>query len=113
MKLILVNGPPGSGKSTLARHYADALPPALALDVDRVRAMVGGWRSSPGDAGLPGLVREPVFRVRARLESPSITAYGERWPLRSGLSAQADIALDSRPLYLWVIEPILRLRGRL
>ncbi|MEU0792612.1 AAA family ATPase [Amycolatopsis sp. NPDC005961] len=56
MKLILVNGPPGSGKSTLARHYADAHPPALALDVDRVRAMVGGWRSSPGEAGL--LARE-------------------------------------------------------
>jgi predicted kinase len=52
VKLILLNGPPGSGKSTLARRYADAHPPALALDVDRVRAMIGGWRSSPGEAGL-------------------------------------------------------------
>ncbi len=56
MKLILLNGPPGSGKSTLARRYADAHPPALALDVDRVRAMIGGWRSEPGAAGL--LARE-------------------------------------------------------
>ncbi|EOD69323.1 ATP-binding protein [Amycolatopsis vancoresmycina] len=52
MKLILVNGPPGSGKSTLARRYADDHPPALALDVDRIRAMLGGWRTSPGEAGL-------------------------------------------------------------
>lgn len=52
MKLILLNGPPGSGKSTLARRYADAHPPSLALDVDRVRAMIGGWRASPGEAGL-------------------------------------------------------------
>ncbi|WP_410639495.1 AAA family ATPase [Amycolatopsis sp. lyj-346] len=52
MKLILLNGPPGSGKSTLARRYADNHPPALALDVDRVRAMLGGWRASPGEAGL-------------------------------------------------------------
>lgn len=52
MKLILLNGPPGSGKSTLARRYADDHPPALALDVDRIRAMLGGWRSSPGEAGL-------------------------------------------------------------
>ncbi|WIY03616.1 ATP-binding protein [Amycolatopsis mongoliensis] len=52
MKLILLNGPPGSGKSTLARRYADAHPPALALDVDRVRAMVGGWRENAGAAGL-------------------------------------------------------------
>ena len=52
MKLILLNGPPGSGKSTLARRYADAHPPALALDVDRIRAMIGGWRAPPGEAGL-------------------------------------------------------------
>ncbi|MDQ7805289.1 ATP-binding protein [Amycolatopsis sp. A133] len=52
MKLILLNGPPGSGKSTLARRYADDHPPALALDVDRIRAMLGGWRSSPAEAGL-------------------------------------------------------------
>lgn len=52
MKLVLLNGPPGSGKSTLARRYADDHPPALALDVDRLRAMVGGWRTSPGEAGL-------------------------------------------------------------
>jgi predicted kinase len=52
VKLILLNGPPGSGKSTLARRYADTHPPALALDVDRIRAMIGGWRSSPAEAGL-------------------------------------------------------------
>ncbi|SEB34116.1 Predicted kinase [Amycolatopsis tolypomycina] len=51
MKLILLNGPPGSGKSTLARRYADAHPPALALDIDHIRAMLGGWRSSPAEAG--------------------------------------------------------------
>ncbi|SFW44730.1 AAA family ATPase [Amycolatopsis australiensis] len=52
MKLILLNGPPASGKSTLARRYADDHPPALALDVDRLRAMLGGWRAHPGEAGL-------------------------------------------------------------
>jgi predicted kinase len=56
VKLVFLNGPPGSGKSTLARRYADDHPPALALDVDRIRAMVGGWRAAPGDAGL--LARE-------------------------------------------------------
>ncbi|MGW3996659.1 AAA family ATPase [Amycolatopsis sp. NPDC004772] len=51
MKLILLNGPPAGGKSTLARRYADHHPPALALDVDRIRAMLGAWRSAPGEAG--------------------------------------------------------------
>jgi membrane fusion protein len=68
---------------------------------------------APGDSLLPALVKEPVFRVRATLAAPAIIAYGESYSLKSGLSAQADIALDERPLYRWVIEPILRLRGRL
>ena len=74
---------------------------------------VGRSVIAPGDSLLPASVKEPVFRVRATLASPAITAYGETYPLRSGLSAQADIALDERPLYRWVIEPVLRLRGRL
>ncbi|GAB3153519.1 ATP-binding protein [Amycolatopsis stemonae] len=66
MKLLLLNGPPGSGKSTLARRYADDHPPALALDVDRLRAMVGGWRAEPGHAGL--LARDvAVAAARAHL----------------------------------------------
>ena len=52
MKLILLNGPPGSGKSTLARRYTADHPPALALDIDHLRAMIGGWRATPGAAGL-------------------------------------------------------------
>ena len=68
---------------------------------------------APGDSLLPAFVKEPVFRVRATLTAPAITAYGESYSLKSGLSAQADISLDERPLYRWLIEPILRLRGRL
>jgi predicted kinase len=52
VKLILLNGPPAGGKSTLARRYAADHPPALALDVDHIRAMIGGWRASPGEAGM-------------------------------------------------------------
>ncbi len=81
---------------------------ATATVVDVGRAVM-----SPGDMGLPGFVKEPVFRVRATLATPVVTAYGETYPLKSGLSAQADIALDERPLYRWVVEPVLRLRGRL
>ncbi|MEU5694964.1 AAA family ATPase [Actinosynnema sp. NPDC020468] len=40
--LIVLNGPPGVGKSTLARRYAADHPPALNLDVDRVRDLISG-----------------------------------------------------------------------
>jgi hypothetical protein len=42
-RLILLNGPPGIGKSTLAQLYADDHPGVLNLDIDRVRALIGGW----------------------------------------------------------------------
>ena len=49
---MLVNGAPGIGKSTLARRYAAEHPMTLALDVDIVRSLLGGWLDAPTDAGL-------------------------------------------------------------
>ena len=50
--LVLLNGAPGTGKSTLAQRWAAAHPLSLALDIDRVRGMVGAWREQPIDAGM-------------------------------------------------------------
>ena len=36
----------------LARRYAEAHPLTLALDIDVVRAMLGGWLDQPTQAGL-------------------------------------------------------------
>ncbi len=95
------------------RLAIDAFPMERFGHVKSTVKDVGRSVIAPGDSLLPASVKDPVFRVRATLATPSITAYGETYPLRSGLSAQADISLDQRPLYLWVLEPILRLRGRL
>ncbi|GAB6902347.1 AAA family ATPase [Kineosporia succinea] len=51
-RLILLNGAPGSGKSTLARRYADEHPMTLALDIDTVRGLLGGWLERPTESGL-------------------------------------------------------------
>jgi membrane fusion protein len=95
------------------RLAIDAFPMERFGHVAATVTDVGRSVIAPGDAGLPGFVKEPSFRVRAKLSTIEIVAYGETYPLKSGLSAQADIALDERPLYRWVIEPVLRLRGRL
>ncbi|ACQ80346.1 conserved hypothetical protein [Beutenbergia cavernae DSM 12333] len=55
-RLILLNGAPAVGKSTLAARYAAHHPMSLALDIDRVRGMLGGWADDPTAAGL--LARE-------------------------------------------------------
>ena len=51
-RLILLNGPPASGKSTLARRYGVDHPLALALDIDVVRSLLGGWLDDPEAAGV-------------------------------------------------------------
>ena len=53
-RLILLNGPPAVGKSTLAQRYADEHPPALNLDIGRIRSMLGRWRDRR--------LRRPVLR---------------------------------------------------
>jgi len=39
-------------------------------------------------------------------------AYGQAEPLRAGMGVEADLLLDTRPLYQWLLEPIYSLRGR-
>lgn len=51
-RLIVLNGPPGAGKSTIARHYVDEHPMTLALEIDALRRMLGGWKADPHGAGL-------------------------------------------------------------
>jgi predicted kinase len=50
-RLIHLNGPPGIGKSTLAQRYADEHPGVLNLDIDQVRALIGGWRERFAETG--------------------------------------------------------------
>jgi AAA domain len=45
-RLIHLNGPSRVGKSTLARRYVDDHPGTLALDLDVLAGMIGGWRES-------------------------------------------------------------------
>ena len=54
-----------------------------------------------------------MYRIRAVLEQQAIIAYGEEFPLRSGMHFLADIHLDSRSLLDWILDPIYSLRGKI
>jgi membrane fusion protein len=68
----------------------------------------------PGEVGFtpPDGSREPVYRIKARLESQSIRAYGQPEALQAGMQLEADILLDRRRLIEWIFEPLLSLAGR-
>jgi len=56
--------------------------------------------------------REPLYRIKARLDSQAIAADGRFDPLQPGMQIEADILLDRRRLIEWIFEPLLGLAGR-
>ena len=56
--------------------------------------------------------REPLYRIKARLDSQAIAAYGRFEPLQPGMQIEADILLDRRRLIEWIFEPLLGLAAR-
>ena len=56
---------------------------------------------------------EPVYPMRVALDRQSITAYGANYGLQPGMRLEADILLEKRRLYEWVLDPLYSLTGRL
>lgn len=52
------------------------------------------------------------YRITVLPDQPNVMAYGKSEPLKAGMGVEADLLLDSRPLYQWLLEPIYSLRGR-
>lgn len=62
---------------------------------------------TPDEVSLAGIaLQEPVFRIRAILESENIEAYGRSIDLRSGLTLMADVIVDERSLFEWLLDPL-------
>ncbi|MEO1039364.1 MAG: HlyD family efflux transporter periplasmic adaptor subunit [Pseudomonadota bacterium] len=66
---------------------------------------------SPLELAAPVPVQEPVYRLTVDLSAQSVAAYGAEQPLQAGMTLQADILVDRRPLWRWFIDPVLALRG--
>jgi membrane fusion protein len=64
-------------------------------------------------SGVAINAQEPMYRVTARLEQQTVDAYGKTFPLKEGISLEADIKVAERSLLEWVFEPLFSLRGRL
>ena len=67
----------------------------------------------PGERIGPMMVREPVYRVDVRLDRQDISAGEQRFPLRPGMLASADILLERRTVFEWIFEPVMQLREHL
>ncbi|MEC4727858.1 HlyD family efflux transporter periplasmic adaptor subunit [Shewanella sp. D64] len=65
-----------------------------------------------GEASVPVTLSEPVYRIRTLLSMQSMLAYGDQFPLKSGMLLEADIVLDRRSLLDRLLDPIYSLQGR-
>ncbi|MFO1257134.1 MAG: HlyD family efflux transporter periplasmic adaptor subunit [Gammaproteobacteria bacterium] len=66
----------------------------------------------PSELQVPFELQEPVYKVIVALDSQQVKAYGQALPLQAGILLEADIILDKRSLFEWVLEPLYSLRGR-
>lgn len=56
---------------------------------------------------------EAVYLVTAKLNSPTVNAYGQEFPLKVGMTLSADIKLADRTILEWLLEPLLSIKGKL
>ena len=54
-----------------------------------------------------------MFVVKVALDSDRVRAYDSEIALRPGLLLAADIELDRRPLYRWMLDPLYAFGGKL
>jgi membrane fusion protein len=111
------------GQRVLLRY--EAYPYQRFGHYEGVVASVSRAALSPGElppqlAGMSGLTglaagaaAEPIYRITVNLQSQSVTAYGAQLTLQPGMTLEADVALEQRRLYEWVLDPLYAVTGRL
>lgn len=67
----------------------------------------------PNDLNTPVGTNEPVYKVTVKLNQQYISAYGKQMALHPGMLLEADILLEKRSLWHWLLEPIYSLKGRI
>ena len=70
-----------------------------------------GYATGAGRDGSPGGAPEALYRIVVRLERQDVTVYGKPVPLQPGMQLDADILLDRRRLYQWMLDPLRALPG--
>lgn len=56
---------------------------------------------------------EPLYRIVVRPDAQTITAYGKKEPLQPSMRLEADVVLDERRVYEWLLEPLYSISGKL
>lgn len=56
---------------------------------------------------------EPLYRITVEIEKQTVDAYGKPQALQAGMLLDADILLETRRLFEWVLEPLYSISGKI
>lgn len=106
-----------AGQKVLLRYQAFPFQKfgAYAGEISEVsRSAVSPSELSHKMTGLTGLYgpNEPVYRIVVDLSRQDVQAYGEAVALRPGMQLDADIMVESRRLFEWMLDPLYTLTGK-
>jgi membrane fusion protein len=62
------------------------------------------------DKFAPVDIKEPAYKATVALDRPDVDAQGRTIPLQPDMLLKADIILETRPLALWLLAPLLSAR---
>ena len=100
-------------KGQVSRLRFDAFPYQRFGFVESQIVRIDRALITPNEIQLPIALKEPVYRLRAKLSKQQMHAYGTTFELKSGMLLEADIMLEKRSLIEWILEPIYSLKGRI
>lgn len=55
---------------------------------------------------------EGLYQVKVELLKPTITVYGREERYVPGMTVSADVELDTRKVYEWILEPLYSIKGK-
>ena len=67
---------------------------------------------APGVLKDLGTEHEGLYRVTVALDAQTVHANGETLTLQDGMKLEADLLLETRKIYEWMLEPLYSLTGR-
>ena len=85
----------------------DAYPYQKFGTYDGVVASISRTTVFPSDKRFRVKITEPVYLATVQIRSQTVSAYGERHGLQSGMTLTADILRDERRLIEWLFDPLI------
>jgi membrane fusion protein len=82
----------------------------VVTEVTRAPVRTGDDDSASRDAEPKAKPADGLYRIMVDPELAYVEAYGERRPLEAGMKVEADIAIETRPLYRYIFDPLKQLQ---